>query len=241
MREFEMKQGVKMKIPYKKILPALAVSFFSLEGANGVIEKEYIAKFLPQKPVIVDAGAHTGKDSCEMARLWPHSIIYAFEPVPEVYARLVNNCKKYTNIYCSQLALAAHNGTASLYVSSGSSDGSSSLLKPKDHLIDHPQVQFNDHIIISTNTLDAFAQEHGISHIDFLWLDLQGAELLVLQASPKILKTVQVIYTEVNLHELYEKCALYNEYKAWLESEGFVAVREEIPWKDAGNVLFVRA
>ncbi len=47
----------------------------------------------------------------------------------------------------------------------------------------------------------------------------------MLKASPKILKTVKVIYTEVNTLPLYEGAILYAEFKNWI---------------DGGDVLFVR-
>jgi len=44
----------------------------------------------------------------------------------------------------------------------------------------------------------------------------------------------------VNLKEMYEGVALYPEMRQWLEVQGFSVKREEIPWADSGNVLFVR-
>ena len=35
-----------------------------------VLPKKYFLKFLPENPVILEAGAHKGKDTVEMARLW---------------------------------------------------------------------------------------------------------------------------------------------------------------------------
>ena len=81
---------------------------------------------------------------------------------------------------------------------------------------------------------------NNIPKIDMLWLDLQGFELQVLQQSQTVLANVSVIYTEVSLIENYEKGALYGELVAWLDKRGFAVVREEIAWKDGGNVLFVR-
>ena len=79
-----------------------------------------------------------------------------------------------------------------------------------------------------------------IDKIDFLWLDLQGYELHVLKYGEKVLKGVMAVYTEVNLKELYDGAPLYDELRAWLEAKGFRVEREELPWEDAGNVLFVR-
>ncbi|MBK6479822.1 MAG: FkbM family methyltransferase [Saprospiraceae bacterium] len=77
-------------------------------------------------------------------------------------------------------------------------DASSSLLEPKDHLIDHPDTSFKDKIQVQTITLDDWAFQNNISKVDLLWLDMQGFELNMLKASNKILATVKVIHTEVS-------------------------------------------
>ena len=48
-------------------------------------EKHFIAQFLPENPVILEAGAHVGTDTVEMVNLWPKCTVYAFEPVPELF------------------------------------------------------------------------------------------------------------------------------------------------------------
>jgi hypothetical protein len=139
------------------------------------------------------------------------------------------------------MALGEFSGSSSIYVSSGASDASSSLLKPKDHLVYHPQVTFTETENINIITLDSWVQNTGLDHIDFLWLDIQGLELSMLKSSPYIIKTVKAIYTEVNLVPLYEKTELYPFLRDWLFQNGFKVKKEFIYWKDAGNVLFVKA
>lgn len=202
------------------------------------ISKEYIARFLPSNPVIVEAGAHSGKDTVSLCKLWPSGTIYAFEPIPIVFKQLVERTKECTNVYCYPLALSSSNGTALLYVSEQCTQASS-LLEPYRCLEEHPERIFEP-IEVSTITLDAWAQQENITHVDFLWLDLQGAELAVLRASPRIVSTVSVIHTEVNLFERYKDAPLYQEICQWLESQGFSAVQEAIGPRGWGDVLFVR-
>jgi FkbM family methyltransferase len=206
----------------------------------GIVPKSFIKKFLPRNPIVVEAGAHIGSDTVEMAKLLPKGTIHAFEPVPSLYEQLEQNTYKLNNVRRYRLGLADYVGTANLFLSSGTSDASSSLLFPKEHLIEHPEVFFQEQINISVTTLDHWAHELGIQKVDLLWLDLQGYEFAVLKASPILLATVRVIYTEVNLKELYEGCPLYPEFRQWLKTQGFRIERQELAWEDAGNVLFVR-
>lgn len=208
---------------------------------SGIIDKKFISQFLPENPVIVDAGAYDGSDTLEMARQWPTSTLYAFEAVPEIFNRLQSKCKDISNIFTYSLALSDKVGSQTLYISEGQGDGASSLLPPDSGMTNfHPDITFAKAIEVQSTTLDHWAASKNITTIDFLWFDLQGMEPVILKSSPNILKTIKVIFTEVSLRSTYQDSVLYPEYKKWLESEGFQVVREDLPWVDGGNVLFVR-
>ena len=204
------------------------------------ISKSVLRKYVPAKPVIIDCGAHDGADSVELARILGGTV-HAFEPVKEIFERLKKNAAPYANIKCYSLALGNVNGIQSFYVSEGGSDASSSLLKPQEHLIDHPDVSFDRQIQVATKKLDQWAKDENIGAVDLLWLDMQGFELEMLKASPQILSTVKAIHTEVSVKKTYDGVPLYSEFKEWLEAQGFKMVIEAIPpgW-DMGNALFVR-
>ncbi|MBA4385882.1 MAG: FkbM family methyltransferase [Anaerolinea sp.] len=206
----------------------------------GVIAKSEIYKFMPKNPIIVEAGAHIGYDTLELAQHFPNGKIFAFEPVPVLFEELKKRINTLKNVQAIKLALSARSGKAKMFISSGASNGSSSLLPPKDHLKDHPDVLFEQEIMVECVTLDEWARISQVENIDLLWLDLQGYELSVLKASTNILKTVSVIYTEINLKEVYEGVPLYSELREWLEGQGFRLLKEAIPWEDSGNVLFIR-
>jgi FkbM family methyltransferase len=150
-----------------------------------------------------------------------------------------------TNIKLFKLALSDSTGTAEMNVSEiiGQPDeasNSSSLLSPKLHIEKFTTVVFTKKETVETITLDDWAKQNNIDHIDAMWLDMQGSEYAVLKAS-KIINTVKVINSEVSLAELYEDSILYTEYKDWLASIGFQVVKENMH-EDLGygDVLFCR-
>jgi 2-O-methyltransferase len=202
------------------------------------ITKHIIKQFLPHNPTIVEAGAHIGRDTLKMSLLWPDGIIYAFEPVPTLFTQLIARTVKHNNIFCYSLALSNSIGYAPFYVSSGASTAVSSLLRPKEYSIDRPEVTF-ELTYVSTVTLDYWAQQNNITTIDFLWLDIQGAELQVLQASPTILWTVKALLIEASLTERFEHNPLYYELRSWIENQSFTAIQEDIPKHNKLNIFFV--
>jgi 2-O-methyltransferase len=206
----------------------------------GEIPKQYIKNFLPDNPIIIEAGAHDGTDTVALSKLFPKGQIYAFEPINEIFIELNKKTKNLKNVTCYPLALSNMSGIADIYVSSGQSTASSSLLLPKEHLTEHPNVEFSTVVKVPTITLDTWAEETKVTAVDFLWLDMQGFELAALKASPRILSTVRAVYTEVSLKEVYEGCPLYPEVRQWFEEQKFRVIREELAWADMGNVLFAR-
>lgn len=200
--------------------------------------------YLPKNPVIIDCGAYTGEETLEMLEQWPDATIHAFEPIPDIYTRLQKRVRDYPSIHTYQVALADLVGPMKMYVSEhpqerGVSSQSSSLLKPKEHLR-YSEILFPRSLTVACTTLDAWAERHGVDHVDFLWLDMQGYELPMMKASPCIMATVKVILTEVEFCEAYKDQAQYREVRAWLEQQGFemVAFSDINQW--FGDALFVR-
>ncbi len=210
-------------------------------------ELDYIQQYLPSNPTIVEAGAFNGNDTKKMSLLWPQGIIHAFEPVPQMFKILKQNTTHLPNVHCYQYALSNNKGIAQLHVAEnphkpGIPSQASSLLKPKERLQWSPMI-FNKTINVGTETLDTWAEKYAIKQVDFLWLDTQGTELAILQAAPRIVKTVRAIYTEVNFIKAYEKQPLYHEVTQWLEQQGFKLIAQdfnESPTWFFGNALFIR-
>ena len=72
-------------------------SYLRKHKRKGKIDNQASLK-LPRHPIIVEAGAHIGVDSIEMAILWPEGHIYAFEPVKGHLSKLIENTMNHSNI-----------------------------------------------------------------------------------------------------------------------------------------------
>ena len=83
-------------------------------------------------------------------------------------------------------------------------DLSGSIKKPKLHLITHPSITFDQSITVKTSTLDDWCNDHSIEVIDFIWMDVQGAELDIFRGGKNALSKTRFIYTEYSNIEIYE-------------------------------------
>lgn len=209
------------------------------QNHNKVFSRQLLRDFLPNDAIILEAGAHKGTDTIKLAKLFPYGIIHAFEPVPFLFQELKKNCRAYENIFCYQYALSNTIGTQTMYVTYGTLSATSSLFKPQDILQEHSDITYHT-ITVATITIDAWASQHKINRIDFMWLDMQGGELDALKGAINILKTTHAILVEVNLTQRYAGIPRYQEIKEWLEIRNFSVYLEHMHHATWGNVLFLK-
>jgi hypothetical protein len=93
------------------------------------------------------------------------------------------------------------------YQSGGSPDGkrqdwdySSSLLKPTAHLEHYPWCTFERKMRVQVVALDRLM----FGAVDFIWMDVQGAEHLVLSGAAQTLERTRYLYTEYYDTPMYE-------------------------------------
>jgi FkbM family methyltransferase len=76
-----------------------------------------------------------------------------------------------------------------------------------------------ERVAVKTTRLDDIAE---VKALDYLKIDVQGAELMVLQNAPQRLSECVVIQTEVEFLPLYMNQPLFSEVEQYLRSQGFV-------------------
>jgi len=206
---------------------------------NYDIFKEYLS----DDSIILEAGCYDGTNTIDLSNVFKNGHIYGFEPVDTIFQTLKDRVKNKDNITIYEMALDDVCGEKELYISSGMSDQSSSLLSPKDHLVIFPDCKFEKIQKVKTITINEFVTINNISKIDFMWLDLQGNEFKVLSQADKILPTVKAIYAEYSLTEFYNGLTLYEDFKLFMKNFGFEEVYNQtcFNYLKCGNSLFIKS
>lgn len=114
---------------------------------------------------------------------------------------------------------------------------SSSLYAPADTLAVHPWLRFDDRIEVPTRTLAEVAAEAALTRIDFIHMDVQGAELDVLRGAGNLLAHVGLIWLEVEARPLYQGQPLRDDVEAFMSANHCTKVLDTVG-KVAGDQLW---
>ncbi len=202
--------------------------------------------------VIFDIGACEAEDSIRYSNLFPNSTIYAFEPRMDNCLKGKELIKLYNkqNITLENIALSSQNGTSEFYLSEGEPEQiknneewnfgnkSSSLLPPLDEIKKHTGwLQFNNKIEVNTLRLEDYVADKKITSIDFAHIDVQGAELMVLEGAGAFLSKIKMIWLEVEVVELYKNQPLKNDVEIFMQQNNFVNILDTVN-KVSGDQLY---
>ena len=175
---------------------------------------------------IVEIGAHPYGDFKEGFHIlldhFPGSEIYAFEVNEEECQKLNKICKKGMKFF--PIALGEKKEIRKFYETY--MPVCSSLYKPKDEflkLYNNLNVAYLKNTTeIETISLDEFSNNHGLEHIDFIKIDIQGAELDVFKGGKKTLEKTLMIVSEVEWVEQYINQPLFGDVSSFLRKEDFM-------------------
>jgi len=172
-----------------------------------------------ETPVVMDIGANIGLMSLNILKFYPCAKIYAFEPGPhqrELFSKTIeaNSLQKKVKLY--DTALSDSNGTATFSVHStahASGDG----------FKDTNRAGTTKNISVNTQKLDDWWLLNGRPKVNFVKIDTEGAELLVLRGGvnflDKVKPTLLLELTNLNLR-VYDYDHL--DILEFLEKNGYI-------------------
>lgn len=148
-------------------------------------ELHFVREILRRGMTVLDVGAHHGLYTLLASKcVGRKGRVISFEPSPREFARLsqharINLC---SNVLLEQCALADQCGEADLFLVDRYRDWGNSL-RP-------PAVPESTHTIrVLVRTLDSVLERRGVSSVDFMKLDAEGAELSVLDGAKHMVQT----------------------------------------------------
>ncbi len=170
-----------------------------------------LSKYIKKGDVVIEAGANLGSETLLLSRMvGDGGHVYGFEPNPYTFERLSINVAinelKNVNVY--DIAIGEKDGEISfnIYPKGFCNPGMSSKYMATSQ---------TRKITVQQQTLDSFVAAKGISKVDFIKMDIQGAEMDLLNGAHVTLSTYKpTIFTEA-LQEYNDVKTLYNKMKEY--------------------------
>jgi FkbM family methyltransferase len=175
---------------------------------------------LKRVSLVIDVGANEGQFGLLLRRGGYRGRIASFEPIPEVYAKLMQACSKDGNWDAFPMALGEYDGVAELHVAK-SSQLSSLLCPTKWNQARENQVAQVREETVKVHRLDTLFADLGGDR-PFLKIDVQGAEEIVLRGAEKSLPNIVGVQLEIGLYQFYESQLLMSETLNLMSNHGFV-------------------
>jgi len=140
-----------------------------------------LAQALRPDDICFDVGANLGYYTVLMAKAVPQGRVYAFEPDPFSHALLQLNVRinRLENVVVNCLALGERPGTSSFFRCTDSAYNS---------FKDTARKAVSSVIEVPVTTLDEFVAVNDVPRVDFVKVDVEGAEGLVLAGAKRLLQ-----------------------------------------------------
>jgi len=180
---------------------------------------ELIKKYNIQIKNIYHIGAHYGEEY-DIFKTCGANKIMMFEPLKQNFDILLEKFSQYDDVILINSALGHRNDKVIMNVETNNNMQSSSILNPKIHLLQHPNIIFDKKQEVVQDILDNFSE----NEYNFISIDVQGYELRVFEGGTNTLNHIDAILSEVNNDEVYENCAKVEQLDKFLSFYGFKRV-----------------
>jgi FkbM family methyltransferase len=188
---------------------------------------------------IIHVGAHAGEEWANYANNNIQNVVWV-EANPNLADYLKQKFHNDTNKVIINAAIFNEEKILNFNITNNLC--SSSLFELKTHKHLYPDVVYNNQIQIHTKRLDTLInnQTINIHKYNTLVVDVQGAELQVIESLGEYLINIKYIISEICLTELYEGSTTVEIFDQKLNELGFTKIKQLLATNEWGDALYAR-
>ncbi len=169
--------------------PSDAAAFAEVER----VERIFYLEYLREGMTVFDVGANVGELTLLFSRFAADGSVHGFEASSETFKRLklVCDATERRNVVLNHLALSDKNGSIRLHIYDNAlSSFNSQAARPlKNYGLDFEPIGVEE---TPATTVDDYCESRNIERIDLLKIDVEGAELQVMQGARRMLKSKSI-------------------------------------------------
>ncbi|MDZ4330234.1 MAG: FkbM family methyltransferase [Flavobacterium sp.] len=198
-------------------------NFIDKEVVHYVLQDQYhlpptLSK-ISANPVILDLGSNIGLTIAHMKQIYPTSKIIGYEMNRENYLLAKRNTKFYDNVIVVNTAVWIEDATVT-YRNTANYDSYTILndtgKKDTDELIE-----------VASLKLSSIITNHNLTHIDYLKMDIEGAEKAILESEDlSWMDKVGAMNIEMHLDQNND----LSKFLAIIENKGFTVWKDSKHW-----------
>ncbi len=193
--------------------------------------------------VCIDVGAAAGLYTVPLSRLvGPTGVVHSVEPLPfawPVWNRVLG-ARGNPNVTHHCMALGSEPGKASMSVPMGKYGlvTGRSFVSQKSHGLGS-NAEFAEHVEfpVTVDTLDGLATRVGLTRLDFIKVDVEGAELQVLHGGKDVIESFRPsLLLEIEARHTERYAYSPEDVVDWLSQRGYLMYTWKRGWQRTGQV-----
>jgi len=216
----------------------------SIPRVNRPLSAEEIATLVARPdPLIVEIGSHDGTDTKRFRAAMAEAEIHCFEIEARAISRFEEAMGHDKHVHLYKVAASYIDGECLFYPSTGKVgqhddwDFSGSLNMPTGHYSYSPEISFKRPVSVNCIRLDTWYRAVYPEEclIDFIWADVQGAQMKLVCGAYWTFHKTRYLYIECHERPLYEEEPSQADLVAVMRCLGY----EPVGVYDLNNILFV--
>jgi FkbM family methyltransferase len=145
-------------------------------------------------------------------------LVYSFEPEPKNLERFTDNIRlnSISNVNLISKAVSNKIEQLRLYMSRDHNAGTHSIIREDPNVTE-------DYVVVDATTIDTVINEQGIDRLDLVKIDVEGAELEVVEGANKALRVLKPTFI-IELSESIQNTRNYSTvtFKSKMNEFGYV-------------------
>jgi FkbM family methyltransferase len=172
---------------------------------------------ISQSRGVLHIGAHVGLES--KAYFDNRKPVIFIEADPKTFLVLENNISIYSDQKAYNLLLGDEEKIVDFHIANNKSESSSIFPFSKKNEIKN--LSASEVTSVPMTRLDSKFTMNDLENYDHWVIDVQGAELMVLEGAGHLLSVCKTLFIECSMTEFYEGGAMWNQIREFLNRNGF--------------------